>query len=170
MGELGQHGDTWRFRRTRRPDLPSLPLTPQQAAGQALAKVGPTTAVSVDGNVTVAGEAAYQLVLAPKSAGSLIGQVRIAIDARHNVPLRVQVFAKSAASPAIEVGFTSVSFGRPAAGTSRSARPLGRRSSRRAPGPGEGRRPCARSPANGVRVIGNGWLAVADLPESRCRR
>ena len=50
------------------PSLPSVPLTPQQAAGQVLARVGPTTAVSVDSNVTVAGEAAYQLVLAPKSS------------------------------------------------------------------------------------------------------
>jgi hypothetical protein len=61
--------------------LPSPPLTPQQAAEQALARVRPTTAVSVDRNVTVAGEAAYQLVLAPRSPGSLVGQVRIAIDA-----------------------------------------------------------------------------------------
>ena len=49
----------------------------------------PTTAISVDSNVTVAGEAAYQLELAPKSSRSLVGQVRIAIDARNNVPLRV---------------------------------------------------------------------------------
>ena len=33
----------------------TAPLTPQQAANQVLAKVGPTTAVSVDSNVTVAG-------------------------------------------------------------------------------------------------------------------
>ena len=65
--------------------------------------------------MTVAGEAAYQLVLAPKSPSSLIGQVRIAIDARHHVPLRVQVFAKGAASPAFQIGFTSISFGKPAA-------------------------------------------------------
>src|ERR1035438_6057385 len=42
------------------PSLPSAPLTPQQAAHQVLARIGPTTAVSVDSNVTVAGEAAYQ--------------------------------------------------------------------------------------------------------------
>jgi outer membrane lipoprotein-sorting protein len=69
----------------------------------------------VDSNVTVAGEASYQLVFAPKSPGSLIGQVRIAIDARHHVPLQVQVFAKGAASPAFQIGFTSISFGTPAA-------------------------------------------------------
>ena len=98
------------------PPLPSTPLTPQQAAEQALARVGPTTAVSVDRTVTVAGEAAYQLVLAPKSSSSLVGQVRIAIDAQHDVPLRVQVFAKGAANPAIQVSFTALSFARPSTG------------------------------------------------------
>src|ERR1700761_4102049 len=91
------------------------PLTPQQAAQQVLAKVGPTTTVSVDSNVSVAGEAAYQLVLAPKSSSSLIGQIRIAVDGSRDVPLRVQVFAKGAKSPAMQVGFTSISFVKPAA-------------------------------------------------------
>ena len=100
---------------TKTSPVPSLPLTPQQAAGQALTKAGRTTTLRVDNNVMVAGEAAYQLVLTPKSPGSLIGQVRIAIDARHHVPLRVQVFAKGAASPAFQIGFTSISFGKPAA-------------------------------------------------------
>src|ERR1700690_126744 len=90
------------------------PLTPQQAARQVLAAVGPTTRVSVQSNVNVAGEAAYQLVLAPKSRSSLVGQVRIAVDATRDVPLRVQVYARGAKSPAFQVGFTSVSFVRPA--------------------------------------------------------
>ena len=113
--------------------VPSLPLTPQQAAGQALTKAGRTTMLSVDSNVTVAGEAAYQLVLVPKSPGSLIGQVRIAIDARHHVPLRVQVFAKGAASPAFQIGFTSISFGKPATANFAFRPPPGRRSCRRTP-------------------------------------
>ena len=47
--------------------LPSqLPLTPQQAASQALKAVGPSTRVSVQRNVTVAGQPAYQLVLSPR--------------------------------------------------------------------------------------------------------
>jgi outer membrane lipoprotein-sorting protein len=97
------------------PAPPRLPMTPQQAAQQVLAAVGPTTAVSVASNVTVAGEASYELVLAPKDSRSLVGQVRIAVDARHNVPLRVQVFARGAASPAFQTGFTSIAFTTPAA-------------------------------------------------------
>src|SRR5215469_4122462 len=86
------------------------PLTPQQAADQALAAVGKTTVVSVESTLTVAGQAAYQLDLAPKDALSTIGSVRIAIDGATGVPLRVQVFAKGAGSPAFQVGYTQISY------------------------------------------------------------
>lgn len=89
--------------------------TPQQVARQILAAIGPTTTVSVQRNVMVAGQAAYQLALAPKDSRSLIGQVRIAIDASRSFPLRVQVFARGATTPAFQIGFTALSFGRPAA-------------------------------------------------------
>jgi hypothetical protein len=87
--------------------------TPQEAAQRFLAAVGPTTTVRVADNVTVAGRAAYQLELAPKSSQSLIGRVDIAVDAATSLPLRVQVFARTAASPAWSVGFTALSFARP---------------------------------------------------------
>jgi outer membrane lipoprotein-sorting protein len=151
------------------PLLPSTPLAPQQAAEQALARVGPATAVSVDRNVTVAGEAAYQLVLAPRSSGSLVGQVRIAIDARHNVPLRVQVFAKGATSPAVQVAFTSVSFARSSTGNFAFSPPAGATVTQESAGSGSyasGQAPHGGSITNGVSVIGHGWLAVAGLPLS----
>ncbi len=150
------------------PPVPSVPLTPQQAARQALAAAGPASTVRVNPSVTVAGQAAYQLVLAPKSQHSLIGQVRIAIDSRYHVPLRVQVFARGAARPAAEVGFTSVSFSpppaadyafTPPAGATVTQQHIGRAGAARAGQQAEGL-------ASGVRVVGTGWLAVADLPES----
>ena len=94
--------------------MPKQPLTPQQAAQQVLAAVGPTTTVSVASNVTVAGQAAYALVLAPKDARSLIGQVQIAVDGRNGVPLRLQVFARGASTPAFQVGYTAIQFVTPA--------------------------------------------------------
>ncbi len=93
---------------------PSVP-TPQQLARQILAAVGKTTTVGLQQNVTVAGQAAYQLSLAPKDSRSLIGQIRIAIDASNSMPLQVQVFARGASNPAFQLGFTSISFGTPAA-------------------------------------------------------
>jgi outer membrane lipoprotein-sorting protein len=153
---------------TKTSPVPSLPLTPQQGAGQALAKAARTTTLSVDSNVTVAGEAAYQLVLMPKSPSSLIGQVRIAFDARHHVPLRVQVFARGAASPAFQIGFTSISFGKPAAANFAFRPPAGAAimqeptgSPGKAAGSALGSAVTTRSG-----VIGDSWLAVADLPES----
>ena len=94
--------------------VPKQPLTPQQAAQQVLAAVGPTTTVSVASNVTVAGQAAYGLVLAPKDARSLVGQVQIDVDGRNGVPLRLQVFARGASSPAFGVGYTAIQFVTPA--------------------------------------------------------
>jgi len=140
-----------------------MALTPQQAASRALAAVGPTTTVSVQSNVVVAGEAAYQLVLAPKSPSSLVGQVRIAIDAAHNVPLRVQVFAKHAASPAFQVGFQSISFVRPAAANFDFTPPPGAKVTTEAVGR-EGW-PTASGHTH-PQVIGTGWLSVAVLPSS----
>jgi outer membrane lipoprotein-sorting protein len=148
--------------------FPSLPLTPQQAADQALATAGRATTLRVDNNVMVAGQAAYQLVLAPKSPRSLIGQVRVAIDARHHVPLRVQVFAKGVASPAFQIGFTSVSFGMPAAANFAFRPPAGAavvQGNTGSLGKALGAVPGSEV-AKGSGVIGNGWLAVADLPGS----
>jgi outer membrane lipoprotein-sorting protein len=92
--------------------VPSAP-TPQQVARQILAAVGATTTVGLQPNVTVAGQAAYQLSLAPKDSRSLIGQVRIAIDAEYSLPLQVQIFARGASRPAFQVAYTSLSFTRP---------------------------------------------------------
>ncbi len=136
------------------------PMTPQQAAGKILAKVGPTTAVSVDSNVTVAGEAAYQLVLKPKTSSSLIGKVRIAIDGQRGVPLRVQVFAKGARSPAIQVGFTSVSFVKPAGANFAFRPPAGAKVEQQAIGTQQKSGPAASDSF----TIGHDWLSVADLP------
>jgi outer membrane lipoprotein-sorting protein len=90
-------------------------LDPQTAAEKALAAIDPTTTVVVDRTARVAGRAAYQLLLTPKDTRSLIGSVRIAVDSATSVPLRVQIFAADATSPAFEVGFTSVSFNVPSA-------------------------------------------------------
>jgi outer membrane lipoprotein-sorting protein len=90
-----------------------LPFTPQQAADAALAAIDPSTVVSTAGSAKVAGRDAYEVVLAPRDSASLVGQVRFAIDAEEHVPLRVQVYAKGATDPAVEVAFTEINFDRP---------------------------------------------------------
>ncbi len=100
-------------------------LDPQTAAEKALAAIDPTTAVIVDRTARVAGRAAYQLQLLPKDTRSLVGSVQIAIDAATSVPLRVQIFATGATSPAFQVGFTSVSFNVPNASVFEFVPPAG---------------------------------------------
>jgi outer membrane lipoprotein-sorting protein len=101
--------------------------TPPELAKQILAAVGSTTTVGLQQNVSVAGQPAYQLSLAPKDSRSLIGQVRIAIDAHNSLPLQVQVFARGASSPAFSVGYSSLSFATPAASNFAFSPPPGAR-------------------------------------------
>jgi outer membrane lipoprotein-sorting protein len=97
------------------PKLSPSSLTPAAAASQVLAAVGPSTVVAVQSNVDVAGRAAYQLALAPRSSKSLVSQVLIAIDASRDIPLRVEVFGRGSTGPVFSVGFTSLAFGTPSA-------------------------------------------------------
>src|SRR5215472_785072 len=87
--------------------------SPQTAARQFLAAVGPSTTVTVQRNIYVAGRAAYQLSLAPKSNGSLVGQILIAIDGQRHIPLRVEIIPRGSSSPAFSLGYTALTFGRP---------------------------------------------------------
>jgi outer membrane lipoprotein-sorting protein len=140
----------------------SAPLTPQQAAQQVLAAVGKTTTVSVDSNVTVAGQPAYELVLAPKDSRSLVGQVQIAVDGRNGVPLRLQVYARGASSPAFSVGYTAIQFVTPAPADLTFSPPPGAKVSREnlSDQSGSSHKP------NNLSAIGSGWLAVLDLPSA----
>ena len=95
------------------PDATGMSMTPQQLANLALAAIDPSTEVSTDGSAKVAGRDAYELVLAPRDTASLVGSVRLAIDAIEHVPLRVQVYARGSGAPTVEVAFTQVSFARP---------------------------------------------------------
>ena len=143
--------------------VPAQPVTPQQAAQQVLAAVGPTTAVSVSGNVSVAGQAAYALVLAPKDHRSLVGQVQIDVDARNGVPLRLQVFARGASTPAFQVGYTAIQFVTPAAADLTFTPPPGATVTRENLSGGDhGKAP----DTNGVTTIGKDWLTVLRLPSA----
>jgi len=148
-------------------DLVAPGGTPQQIAAQALAAIDPTTKVTTAGTARVAGRNAYELVLAPKDTASLIGQVRIAIDAVQKVPLRVQVIGKNATKPALEVGFTQISFATPAGSQFRFTPPPGvKLTEGTVPLPDaeqlDAAKSAATSAAAGVTptVSGTGWTSV----------
>jgi outer membrane lipoprotein-sorting protein len=148
------------------PTPAETPLTPQQAAQQVLAEAGKSTTVTVETNVTVAGEPAYQLALAPKDPRSLVGQVTIAVDGRNNVPLRVQVFARGASTPAFQVGYTAIQFVAPAASELTFTPPPGSTVTQVSPTAGNAGNKAAGQDTTGVSVIGSDWLTVLDMPSS----
>lgn len=142
-------------------------VTPQQAAQQALAAVDPTTRVTVDGTASVAGRSAYELVLQPRDSRSLVGDVRIAVDSRTGVPLRVQVHAAGhTGRPAFETAFTSVTFAKPSATVFAFSPPPGAKVSDLSAPAGGGARPGAGATTKDAAptVTGSGWTAVVEVP------
>jgi outer membrane lipoprotein-sorting protein len=150
----------------------ALPMatTPQQAADEVLKRADAGTAVSVSNTEKVAGRPAYQLVLTPRDGSSLVKEVKLALDGETFVPLRVQVYAKSAAEPAFEVGFTSVTFTPPAPDNFTFTPPAGAKVEEKSLAD-LGRRPEAgqeRAEAlkGELTTVGEGWTTVVVLPFS----
>ena len=164
------------------PDHPSpSTLPPGQAASQALAAIDPTTAVSVDGTASVAGRAAYELVLRPRDTRSLVGQVRLAVDSATSTPLRVEIFTRTnTTTPAFVTAFTSVTFATPSASVFTFRPPPGAKvSEQQASGQAGGTDHSATPKAHGAApkahtskpkragesptVLGTGWTSVLVL-------
>jgi outer membrane lipoprotein-sorting protein len=155
---------------TMKPDA-TPPIDPATAAARALAAIDPSTAVTVDGTSRVAGRPVYELVLAPRANASLIGQVRLGIDSETSVPLRVQVIARGASSPAFETAFTSITFDTPAASVFAFTPPPGAQVSESALPTGLAKpRGTASSSSRAMlqrpTVIGSGWTAVVEIPDA----
>jgi outer membrane lipoprotein-sorting protein len=145
-----------------RPDAAAL--TPQQLAEQVLAAVDPSTEVTLDGTTTVAGRDAYVLVLRPRDAATLVGEVRLAVDAASSVPLQVRVTPRGSSEPALTTGFTDLSLARPDPGVFTFTPPPGATVTE-APASSSARRPAAARPAaDSPGVVGQGWTAVLVLP------
>ncbi|WP_211275445.1 LolA family protein [Actinoplanes rectilineatus] len=162
----------------------SLPSTPQEAADAALAAIDSTTAVTTTGAAKVAGRDAYELVLSPRDTDSLVGQVRLAVDAEQHIPLRVDVYAKNTVKPAVRVAFEQISFGVPdaeqftfnpppgatidekAAGDVAEEKASGSAAEKHAENKGE---PSGKpeTAGDGPKVIGKGWTSIltASLPK-----
>lgn len=134
-------------------------LTPGGLARSALAALDPTTTVELRPGVVVADRPAYDLVLTPQADTTRIGSVHIAVDGATKVPLAVQVYARGAQRPAIDVGFTSIRLVRPAGAYFRFAPPPGATITRSAP--------AAVTP---ITILGSGWTSVLTAPSVGPRR
>jgi len=134
-------------------------LTPMQLARQALGAMDSTTKVSVTGHNSVADRSTYELVLTPRTGRTKVGSVHIAVDGSTKMPLGVQVYARSATTPSVDVAFTSIVFGHQS-----------KRNFQFAPPPGAtvhqarlGQRSAEHAPARAKVVAGSGWTQVVEL-------
>jgi outer membrane lipoprotein-sorting protein len=90
----------------------ATPADPTAAATEALEELRATSTLAVDGTASVAGRNAYELVLTPApTERTLLREVRVAVDAEKRMPLRLTVLATGSTDPALQVGFTELTFG-----------------------------------------------------------
>jgi len=139
--------------------------TPAQLAGLVLAAIDPSTDVAVGPDTTVAGRTAYDLVITPRSSGTLVGSVSIAVDAATGLPLSVVVQARGQDKAGFSLAFTSLTVGVPAAERFTFVPPPGAAVQQQVlptlsakhdvAGASTGPRPT---------VSGTGWDAVVELP------
>ncbi|MFF3739762.1 outer membrane lipoprotein carrier protein LolA [Streptomyces sp. NPDC002566] len=165
----------------------AAPATPKDFADEALKAVDDTTSVTVDGTVRVAGRDAYKLLVKPKQSGSTVGAISVAVDAKTGLPLKFTLTPAAGGAAVVDVGFTQVTFAKPAPSTFDFTPPKGAKVSEgdedgpagledKAPGqpgkaPGhEGGRPGLPGKApeeglgrdlDGLNVLGEGWTSIA---------
>jgi outer membrane lipoprotein-sorting protein len=137
--------------------------TPEGLAKNLIAKLEPTSTLSVDSNLRVAGRAAYDLVLTPKVTDTLIGSISIAVDAETGLPLQVQVNARGQKTPAVSIGFSSLDLSTPAASLFEFTPPAGAKVTETAPKQGAAKAPSAQSTKSGETVTGHGWDSVVSV-------
>ncbi len=171
-GEKGEKGATG-----------DVPATPKDFAEDALKAVDDTTSVTVDGTAQVAGRDAYRLLIKPKQSGTTVGAITVAVDAKTGMPLKFTLTPSSGGAAVIDVGFTQVSFARPAASTFDFTPPKGAKVTEESDA--EATAPGHRAPnfgdqfgkdlgkdldkdlgkgsegPDGLKVIGEGWNSVA---------
>lgn len=137
-------------------------LTPEQLADRVVAAADPTTALTVGGNVQVAGRTAYDLVLTPRSTDTLVGQVSIAVDGETGLPLQVSITARGQDQPALQVGYTSLTLGAPDADLFDFTPPSGTTVEEVTP---QGHHGQHRTNSEGaVEHLGTGWESILALP------
>jgi outer membrane lipoprotein-sorting protein len=144
----------------------NLPKSPQEAADLALKAIDPTTVVTTGNSATIAGRDAYELILSPRDTSSLVGQIRLAIDAKEHLPLRVQVFAKGESNAVFEVGFTQVTFARPDASRFQFTPPAGAKVEEPAPNTDTNTGPNRKNPDLSKVPDGTKKAPVTDTPQS----
>jgi len=155
---------------TPSPVTGALP-TPEEAARAALARADTSSVVTLDPQTTVAGRDAYQLVVTPRSASTLVARIVVAIDAVTSTPLRVQAWStQDSKAPALELGFTDVRFATPDAAVLTFTAPAGAKVQDvvvplpdKSAAEGSTTAPTPGPLPDGVSVTGTGWASIVTL-------
>jgi outer membrane lipoprotein-sorting protein len=135
-------------------DTPDAASDPTTAANEAITRLRGSSNVAVEGTATVAGRPAYELVLTPlPTERTLLREVRIAIDAQMRQPLRMVVLGNGSTAPALQVGFTELTYGAQDPALFTFTPPPGATVEQRQPGQRD-------QAAADRRVVGEGWDTV----------
>lgn len=145
--------------------------SPEQLVDQLLEGMTSETRLSVGDDTSVAGRSAYQLVVEPNSAQTLVGSMVLAIDAETGLPLSVQVQARGQQEPAFQLGYTKLSLGAPDPGLFEFTPPAGatvtehavprhRSDAEKHHGKNDG----GADPGDQVTKHGSGWETVTEVP------
>jgi outer membrane lipoprotein-sorting protein len=144
--------------------------TPDQLAAMLLAKIEADTDVAVGADVQVAGRAAYNLVLTPKSDATLVGSIAVAVDGQTGLPLGVEIKARGQSDPAFRVAYTSLTLGAPDASIFTFSPPPGAtveeiplKEHKHGNDAGNATAPAAKDGARKPAVTGSGWDSVVEF-------
>lgn len=140
-----------------------VPATPRELISTVLEQAGESTDITLTDNVRVAGRAAYGIVLTPRTADTLVGDVTIAVDAETGVPLSAAITAAGQENPALSVAFTAIDFAEPSADIFAFTPPadadvIEADLAERVPAASD------REAPSGLTVIGDGWSRIVGIP------
>jgi outer membrane lipoprotein-sorting protein len=135
---------------------------PQAMAKKFLAAVDPTTKVEVTGTKEVAGRDAYLLRLVPRTDRTTVGSVTMAVDSKNWIPLQVTVMPRTGNDPAVQLGFSAVSFNVPSDATFAFSPPTGTKVTEKTlPARlAKGQAPANLPSKDRATVVGKGWDSV----------
>lgn len=147
--------------------MPKELPTPDQVADMFLEKADESTEVTVGSDQMVAGRAAYELTLTPRSGETLVGAVTISVDGETGLPLAVSVTASGDGATAFSTSFTDITFEAPSAETFDFTPPAGAtvtelddKTDRHGDKP-----ETAKDPESKPAVTGSGWDTVVIVPD-----
>lgn len=151
------------------PDAADIP-TPSAVASELLAKLDPSTEVTVGTDASVAGRTVYELILTPRDSDTLVGSVSIDVDSSTGLPLGVAVTATGSEKPAFSLAFSQISFDAPDAALFDFTPPAGTTVTEQAlPASEHAEHGDVAAPErDGAQptVIGSGWSSIVEIAAS----